>query len=86
MPRALVLVVIATLGFEFAGVFYNAMLPEITSEDRIGRLSGWAWSLGYFGGIVCLVGTAAVYRFFPELSGHVRRYVRQGEGELSRNG
>ena len=38
------------------------------------------------GGMVCLVGTAAVYRYFPELPGHLRRYVRQGEGERSRSG
>jgi MFS transporter, UMF1 family len=50
----LVIVALANVCFEMCGVFYNAMLAEITSGDRIGRLSGWAWSLGYFGGIVCL--------------------------------
>jgi UMF1 family MFS transporter len=43
--------------FEIAGVFYNAMLPEIVSRDYIGRLSGWAWGLGYAGGLVCLLIT-----------------------------
>jgi hypothetical protein len=38
------------------------------------------------GGMVCLVGTAAVYRYFPELPGHVRRYVRQGEAEIEKSG
>jgi UMF1 family MFS transporter len=57
---ALMVLVIAALtnvAFEIAGVFYNAMLPEIVSRDYIGRLSGWAWGLGYAGGLVCLIIT-----------------------------
>ena len=52
---ALVFVVIANLSLELAGVFYNAMLADLTTTDRIGRLSGWSWSLGYVGGVFCLV-------------------------------
>ena len=55
VPRALVLVVIATLGFEFAGVFYNAMLPGVAPPGRMGRVSGIGWGLGYLGGLACLV-------------------------------
>lgn len=55
VPRALVLVVIATLGFEFATVFYNAMLPAIAPAGRMGRVSGIGWGFGYAGGLVCLV-------------------------------
>ena len=51
----LVVAALANLAFEIAGVFYNAMLPEIVSRDYIGRLSGWAWGLGYAGGLACLV-------------------------------
>ena len=53
--RALTLVIIATIGFEFATVFYNAMLAEIAPEDRLGRVSGLGWGLGYVGGLACLV-------------------------------
>ncbi|EDP62853.1 Major facilitator superfamily MFS_1 [alpha proteobacterium BAL199] len=53
--RALVLVVIATLGFEFANVFYNAMLPSVAPPGRMGRVSGIGWGCGYAGGLVCLV-------------------------------
>jgi UMF1 family MFS transporter len=52
---ALVLVGLANIGFEMGVVFNNAMLPDIASKDRIGRLSGWAWGLGYVGGLSCLV-------------------------------
>lgn len=52
---ALILVGISTVGFELAQAQYNAMLGEVAPPDKIGRVSGWAWSLGYFGGLVCLV-------------------------------
>jgi MFS transporter, UMF1 family len=51
----LVVVALTNLAFELAGVFYNAMLPDIASREYIGRLSGWAWGLGYAGGLAALV-------------------------------
>ena len=51
---ALTLVVLANLAFEIAIVFYNTYLPELVPEYRIGRISGWAWGLGYIGGLVAL--------------------------------
>ena len=51
---ALVVFAVANVAFEFAIVFYNAMLPDITPPQLIGRVSGWAWGLGYGGGVVCL--------------------------------
>jgi UMF1 family MFS transporter len=51
---ALACVAIATIAFELGTVFYNAMLPEVTAPERIGRLSGLAWGLGYAGGLCCL--------------------------------
>ncbi len=51
----LTLVVIANVGFEIALVFANAMLPHIAPPAMIGRISGWAWGLGYMGGLFCLV-------------------------------
>lgn len=49
------------LGAEFAFIFYNAMLPDMASDERMGRWSGWGWGLGYVGGIVSLV--VALYGF-----------------------
>lgn len=51
---ALVIMAVANFSFEMAVVFYNAMLPSLTSKDHMGRLSGWAWGLGYIGGLACL--------------------------------
>jgi UMF1 family MFS transporter len=52
--KGLTLVVVATLGAEFAMVFYNAMLPSMVEPERMGRLSGWGWGIGYVGGLLCL--------------------------------
>lgn len=51
---ALVAFAVATIAFEIATVFYNSLLPKVASPERLGRVSGWGWGLGYVGGIVCL--------------------------------
>lgn len=55
VPQALLGVAVANLAFEFGIVFYNAMLNDLVPEEKLGRLSGWGWGLGYAGGLVCLV-------------------------------
>jgi UMF1 family MFS transporter len=50
----LVGIAIATIAYEVATVFYNALLPEIAPRPYIGRISGWGWGIGYVGGIVAL--------------------------------
>jgi len=60
---ALVLLAAGAIFQEFAGVSYNAMLPQISSPATVGRVSGFGWSMGYFGGIflllICYVGFIA---------------------------
>jgi UMF1 family MFS transporter len=58
---ALAFAAIGTVGFEFAAVFYNAMLPELVGADRVGRWSGWGWSAGYAGGLACLIVALVVF-------------------------
>jgi UMF1 family MFS transporter len=62
---ALGLYVLADLCFETGYVFYNAFLPRIVSPDRIGRVSGYGWGLGYAGGLVCM-GIALIGFVRPE--------------------
>ena len=57
---ALSLFVVANVAFELSTVFYNAFLPELVPAERVGRLSGWAWGLGYAGGLLSLVLALAV--------------------------
>ena len=51
---ALAWFVVANTAFELGGVFYNAYLPDIAPAERIGRISGYGWSFGYVGGLLCL--------------------------------
>ncbi len=53
--RALILIAAATVCAEYAMIFYNAMLPSLVGPQRMGRWSGWGWSLGYVGGLLCLI-------------------------------
>lgn len=40
---------------ESAFINYYAMLKSVTTERNIGRISGYAWGLGYAGGIILLL-------------------------------
>lgn len=61
VQTALILVVIGTMGFELAMVFYNAMLPDVAPKGMTGRISGWGWGLGYGGGLVALALSLVVF-------------------------
>ena len=54
---ALTLAVIATIAHELSAVVYNAMLPGVAAPERLGRISGWGWGIGYLGGLACLAAT-----------------------------
>ncbi|CCG07127.1 MFS transporter [Pararhodospirillum photometricum] len=62
---ALILAGVTTVAFEVGCVFYNAMLPDLGPAHRLGRLSGWAWGLGYAGGLACLLGALALIQSQP---------------------
>lgn len=51
---ALTWFVIANVAFELGGVFYNAFLPHLVPVERVGRLSGIGWAVGYVGGLLCM--------------------------------
>jgi len=53
--KALTVYVIANVAFEMATVLYNSFLPDLVTEDRIGRVSGYGWGIGYIGGLVVMV-------------------------------
>ena len=52
---ALILFACAAIASDLAWVFYNSLLPTLVSRDRLGRVSGRAWSFGYFGGMLSVV-------------------------------
>lgn len=66
---ALGMVVLAAIAYELGQVFYNAMLPDIAPAERLGRVSGWGWGLGYLGGLTCLGLCLLLIRAEPPLFG-----------------
>ena len=50
----MVLFIIANTSFNSALVFYDAFLPEVSTPETIGKISGYGWGLGYIGGLVSL--------------------------------
>ena len=51
---AMLLLVLATIAFSLGENLIAAFLPEIAHRDGMGRVSGYGWSLGYFGGLLTL--------------------------------
>ena len=55
----LVIFIIAKVGYSSSLVFYDAMLPEVTSEERMDKISSQGYAFGYIGSVipfvVCLV-------------------------------
>ncbi|WP_088921053.1 MFS transporter [Granulosicoccus antarcticus] len=49
-PWAISIYVIAIIGFSGANVFYDAMLPSLTTHSDFHRLSALGYALGYLGG------------------------------------
>lgn len=52
---ALVLFALANYCFEGGLVFYNALLPQVSTPGNIGKVSGWGVGLGYVGAIAGLL-------------------------------
>ncbi|MVU76037.1 MFS transporter [Nocardia sp. ET3-3] len=59
----LVLLAVGSTSFELSHVPYFAMLRQVSTPATVGRISGFGWSMGYFGGIllllICYVGFIA---------------------------
>ena len=50
----MVIIIISAIMFASGENLISAFLPEIVSNDKMGRMSGYGWSLGYFGGLLTL--------------------------------
>jgi UMF1 family MFS transporter len=67
----MLLFVVGMIGFEGGYIFYNAFLPEVSTPQTIGRVSGWSWGTGFIGGLVALVACLPLLRhpLIPEEGG-----------------
>ncbi|RPH87410.1 MAG: MFS transporter [Deltaproteobacteria bacterium] len=56
--------ILAEVGYRIGQVFYNGLLPEITTAEDLGRVSGNGWAIGSMGGIVCLLIVLPIIMIF----------------------
>lgn len=51
---AVVAIVLSNVCYSYGESLIAAFLPELAQPDSLGRVSGWGWSFGYFGGMLTL--------------------------------
>ncbi len=51
---AVVLIVLSNYFFSMSDTINAAFLPELARPEAMGKVSGWGWSFGYFGGMLTL--------------------------------
>jgi UMF1 family MFS transporter len=56
----MVLVVVSNYGFAVGESFTSSFLPDLGPTEELGKISGYAWGLGYVGGIACTALVLAV--------------------------
>ena len=54
LALAFALVVVSNMFYSFGESLTAAFLPELAKPQAMGRVSGWGWSFGYFGGMLAL--------------------------------
>jgi len=62
---ALTFFIIANISFEMGTIFCNSYLSDITNKKNFGKVSGFAWGLGFFGGLIALFLSLLI---FPEMN------------------
>jgi UMF1 family MFS transporter len=65
---AVAAVLLSNVFYSYGESLIAAFLPELAREDSIGRVSGWGWSFGYFGGMLTL-GACLAYVLWAQQRG-----------------
>ena len=65
---AVVAIVLSNLFYAYGESLTAAFLPELARRDALGRVSGWGWSFGYFGGMLTL-GLSLAYVLWAQGQG-----------------
>lgn len=61
---AIIMSMLASIGYAGSIVFYDAYLPEIVTPDRYDRISAKGYSWGYYGSIILLVFNLVQIQFY----------------------
>jgi UMF1 family MFS transporter len=66
---AVVAIVLSNLFYAYGEALTAAFLPELAAREAMGKVSGWGWSFGYFGGMLSL-GVSLAYVIWAQGQGH----------------
>lgn len=48
----MLLIILSNTGFSYSEAFISSFLPDLGPPEDLGKISGYAWGLGYFGGLL----------------------------------
>jgi MFS transporter, UMF1 family len=65
---AVAAVVLSNICYSWGESLIGAFLPELARREAMGRVSGWGWSFGYFGGMLTL-GLSLAYVIWAQGQG-----------------
>ena len=65
---AIVLIIFSNTFYSYGESLTAAFLPELARPDALGKVSGWGWSFGYFGGMLTL-GVSLGYVLWAQSQG-----------------
>ena len=75
---AIVLVVVGNVGFMLSESFCASFLPELATNENMGRISGLGWGIGYLGGLVSVfIASQVIIQADPATD--VARYVHENQ-------
>ena len=65
---AVVAIILSNSFYAYGESLIASFLPELAKQDALGRVSGWGWSFGYFGGMLSL-GLSLAYVLWAQGQG-----------------
>ena len=65
---AVAFIILSNVFFSYGESLIAAFLPELARPGRLGQVSGWGWSFGYFGGMLAL-GLSLGYVLWAQAQG-----------------
>ena len=68
VAMAMLLVVVSNVFYSYGESLTAAFLPELAHPDSMGKVSGWGWGFGYFGGMLAL-GICLAYVLWAQAHG-----------------
>ncbi|MBL8326357.1 MAG: MFS transporter [Rubrivivax sp.] len=68
LALGVVAIVLSNVFYSYGEALNAAFLPELARREAMGRVSGWGWSFGYFGGMLAL-GLSLAYVLWAQGQG-----------------